>query len=145
MLIDPAQKARWIRRAEKLTFNRLFLRLVRSGHASPYAIVETTGRKSGLPRQIPVANSLRGDTFWVVAEQGRHADWVRNAEANPRVRVCVKGQWREGTATIVDGDDVLSRYGPDKVPRWNRPFVKVLGVDPVTVRIDLDPLPGIGT
>lgn len=135
--MDQGRKARWIRRAEKWTFNRIFLQLVRRGWASPYAVIETTGRRSGLPRQVPVANGLRGDTFWVVAEQGRHADWVRNLEANPSVRVCVKGRWRSGAATVLDGDDVLSRYGSE-IPRWNKPFVQVLGVDPVTVRIELD-------
>jgi hypothetical protein len=58
--MDPQRKARWIRQVEKRTFNRLFVRLVRSGRASPYAIVETTGRRSGLPRQVPVANGLQG-------------------------------------------------------------------------------------
>jgi deazaflavin-dependent oxidoreductase (nitroreductase family) len=136
--VAGTRKAKWVRRVEKATFNRLFVFLVRRGWAPPYAIVETIGRSSGLPRQIPVANALRGDTFWVVAEQGRHADWVRNIEREPRVRVCVSGRWRAGTAVILDGDDYLARYGTE-VPRWNKPFVQVLGVDPVTVRIDLDP------
>jgi deazaflavin-dependent oxidoreductase (nitroreductase family) len=135
--VDRPRKARWIRRAEKWTFNPLFVRMVRTGRASPYAIIETTGRRTGLPRQIPVANGLRGDTFWVVAEQGRHADWVRTAMAHPSVRICRNGRWRTVTAVILDGDDVLARYGLE-VPRWNRPFVRALGVDPVTVRIDLD-------
>jgi deazaflavin-dependent oxidoreductase (nitroreductase family) len=135
--MNGARQARWIRFAEKWTFNRLFLCLVRAGAAPPYAIIETIGRRSGVPRQVPVANGLRDETFWAVAEQGRHADWVRNAEANPRVRVCVRGRWRSGWATVLQDDDVLSRFGRE-IPRWNRFFVRVLGVDPLTVRIDLD-------
>jgi deazaflavin-dependent oxidoreductase (nitroreductase family) len=105
--------------------------------ATPYAIIETVGRRSGVPRQVPVANGLHGETFWAVAEHGRHADWVRNAEANPRVRVCVRGRWRSGWATLLEDDDVLGRFGRE-IPRWNRLFVRVLGVDPLTVRINLD-------
>jgi hypothetical protein len=37
-----------------------------------YALLETTGRKSGQLRQTPVGNGARGDTFWTVAE--RHAN-----------------------------------------------------------------------
>ncbi len=58
------------------------------GIAPPgYALLETTGRRSGLPRRTPVGNGLDGDTFWIVAEHGRRAAYVRNIEANPRVRV----------------------------------------------------------
>jgi hypothetical protein len=74
----------------------------------------------------------------VVAEQGRHADWVRNALADPTVQVCVKGRWRSGTAVVLADDDVMARYGRE-IPRWNRPFIRTLGVHPVTIRIDLDP------
>ena len=55
------------------------------------AILETTGRKSGQPRQVPVGNGLDGDTFWIVTEHGRRAGYVRNIEANPRVRVVYAG------------------------------------------------------
>ena len=51
------------------------------------AILETTGRKSGQPRRTPVTRSLDGDTFWIVAEHGRKAGYVRNIQADPRVRI----------------------------------------------------------
>ena len=64
------------------------------------ALLETIGRKSGTPRHTPVGNGLSGDTFWIVAEHGRHSDYVRNIMANPRVRVRVGGTWRSGTAPL---------------------------------------------
>src|SRR5436305_7081210 len=75
-----------------------------------YALLETIGRRSGLPRVTPVGNGLTGDTFWVVAEHGRRAAYVRNIESNPRVRVKVRtgfmrSAWRSGTAHIVTDDD----------------------------------------
>jgi deazaflavin-dependent oxidoreductase (nitroreductase family) len=109
------------------------------------ALLETTGRATGRPRVTPVCDGLEGDTFWIVAQRGRSADYVRNIEANPRVRV--KGSlsptgWRAGTAHILDDDDpgervrVLSRGN-----RWRRLCLQAsdsMGTSPLTVRIDLD-------
>ena len=81
----------------------------------------TTGRRTGLPRRTPVCDGLDDETFWLVAQRGRSADWVRNIEANPRVRVRVSGLrtgWRAGTAHILDGDNpqerrrILARANP---------------------------------
>lgn len=68
---------------------------LRSGLPLPmFALLETTGRKTGMPRQNPVINGLDGDQFWIVAEHGRNAHYVRNLEADPRVRVKVGRRWR---------------------------------------------------
>jgi deazaflavin-dependent oxidoreductase (nitroreductase family) len=73
------------------------------------AVLETTGRKSGCLRRTPVGEGLEGDTFWIVAEHGLAANYVRNIEANPRVRVRVRRRlwpvWLDGTATVVVDDD----------------------------------------
>ena len=66
------------------------------------ALLETTGRKSGRPRITPVTNGLSGDEFWMVTEHGGRAAYVRNIEADPRVRVKVGRHWRRGTAHLVD-------------------------------------------
>jgi len=70
------------------------------------ALVETTGRRTGLPRRTPVCDGIEGQTFWLVSQRGRNADWVRNIEANPHVRVKVSeahAHWRSGTAHILEG------------------------------------------
>jgi deazaflavin-dependent oxidoreductase (nitroreductase family) len=108
-----------------------------------YALLETTGRKSGLPRRTPVGDGLDGDTFWIVAEHGRRADYVRNIEAERRVRVLVRGRWRSGTAVPLPDDDprerqrTLGRRRPGR--RINDAAVRAFGTDLLTVRIDLDP------
>jgi deazaflavin-dependent oxidoreductase (nitroreductase family) len=109
------------------------------------ALLETIGRRTGLPRRTAVCNGLDGDTFWLVAQRGRSADWVRNIEADPRVLVRVSGLhtgWRAGTAHILDGDDpqerqrILSRVNPARrLCMWT---AKALNTNPLTVRIDLD-------
>ena len=73
------------------------------------AILETTGRKSGRPRRTPVTKGLDGDTFWIVAEHGERAAYVRNIRANPRVRVKVRRRWRTGTAVPVPEGDWRAR------------------------------------
>jgi hypothetical protein len=94
----------------------------------------------------PVCDGLDGDTFWVVAQHGRGADYVRNIEADPHVRV--KGSlsrtgWRTGTAHILDDDDPEERIrilGSGN--RWRRLCLQTtaaIATDPLTLRIDLDP------
>ena len=103
-----------------------------------YAILETTGRKSGQPRRTPVGNGLDGNTFWVVAEHGRHANYVRNIAANPRVRVKVRGKWRSGMAHTLPNDDPRERLRKIGL-RLNGAVVQAMGTELLTVRIDLDP------
>lgn len=117
--------------------------LVRGWRIPGYALLETTGRTSSLPRRTPVGDGLEGDTFWIVAEHGRRADYVRNLEADPKVRVLVRGRWRSGTAVSLPDDDprarqrVLGRHRLGR--RVNDLAVRSFGTDLLTVRIDLDP------
>jgi deazaflavin-dependent oxidoreductase (nitroreductase family) len=104
-------------------------------------ILETRGRKSGRLRQIPVGKTLDGDTLWIVAEHGRKASYVRNIEAEPRVRVRVGRRWRRGVATVLYDDDWRDRQRqlPNKL---NSALVRAVGTEHVTVRVDLDPASG---
>jgi deazaflavin-dependent oxidoreductase (nitroreductase family) len=110
------------------------------------ALLETIGRRTGLPRRTPVCDGRQGQAFWLIAQRGRDADWVLNIEADPRVRVRVSGRhtaWRTGTARIVPGDDPQERrrnLGRDDLAR-RLCLCTSAAVDtrPLTVRIDLDP------
>jgi deazaflavin-dependent oxidoreductase (nitroreductase family) len=99
-------------------------------------ILETIGRKSGQARRTPVGKAIEGDTLWIVAEHGRRAGYVRNIEANPRVRVKVGRRWRAGTAHPMPGDDPRERQRT--MPRLNAATVRLMGSDLLTVRVDLD-------
>jgi deazaflavin-dependent oxidoreductase (nitroreductase family) len=99
-------------------------------------VLETTGRKSGEARRTPVGNGLRDGVFWIVAEHGFGAGYVKNIQANPRVRVKVgRRPWREGTAHILPDDDphermrMLKRRGNDLAVRLNATQLLVLRVD----------------
>jgi deazaflavin-dependent oxidoreductase (nitroreductase family) len=112
-----------------------------------YALLETIGRRSGRRRRTPVGDGLVGDTFWIIAEYGDRADYVRNLEANPGVRVQIRQGhnmvWRRGTAAIVPGDDPVERQrrlsAGSLNRRLNAAVVRIVGTDLTTIRIDLDP------
>jgi deazaflavin-dependent oxidoreductase (nitroreductase family) len=100
------------------------------------ALLETTGRKSGQPRRTPVGNGLRGDVFWIVTEHGRRAAYVKNIEANPRVRVKVGRRWYEGTAHILPDEDPEERM---RMLRRgvNDALVRMVGTEHIVIRVDL--------
>jgi deazaflavin-dependent oxidoreductase (nitroreductase family) len=115
------------------------------------ALLETTGRRTGRRRVTPVCDCLEGDTFWIVAQRGRNADYVRNIEADPRVRVKgsrSRGGWRSGTAHILDEDDAEERLRIlGRGNRWSRLCLQAstsIDTSPLTVRIDLDPITSRG-
>ena len=110
------------------------------------ALLETTGRRSGQPRVTPVCDCLEGSTFWIVAQRGRDADYVKNIAANPRDRV--KGSlsssaWRAATAEILDDDDPKERARIlGRGNRWRRLCLQAsasVATSPLTIRVDLDP------
>jgi deazaflavin-dependent oxidoreductase (nitroreductase family) len=103
-----------------------------------YAILETTGRRSGLSRRTPVGHVVDGDTVWIVAEHGARANYVRNIRANPRIRIKLRDGWRSGTANVLDEDDARARLRRMGL-RLNALVVRLMGTDLLTVRIDLDP------
>lgn len=121
--------------------NRLIRLALRAGVAPrAFALLETTGRRTGLARQTPVGNGLDSDTFWLVAAHGTQADYVRNLQARPRVRVKAGGAWRAGTAVVLPGDDVGARSRA--LPcQWDAAIGRMMASAPLTVRIDLDPVP----
>jgi deazaflavin-dependent oxidoreductase (nitroreductase family) len=121
-------------------FNPLVRAAARAGLPTPSVVIlETTGRRSGQPRRVPVTRALVGDTLWIVTEHGRRAGYVRNIEANPRVRVRVGRRWRTGTAQVLADDDWRARQRrmPNKL---NSVMVRAMGTEHLTVRVDLDPV-----
>ena len=86
---------------------------------------------------MPVVPSIDGDTCWIVAEHGRKAAYVRNIEADPRVRIRLGRRWRTGAAHVMPDDDPRARQRG--MPAVNAAAVRLMGTDLLTVRIDLDP------
>ena len=127
----------------KYVINPVVRGLFRLGLPAPgTAILETTGRKSGQPRRNPVTNGLDDGVFWIVAEHGRRASYVRNIEANPHVRLRIGRGWREGTARLVPDDDPRERlrYIASRRPitRVHTTTVRIMQTDLLTIRVELN-------
>ena len=147
-MLGSGVKRRVVNPFQKLVLNPLVKAAFELGIPPPGdALLETIGRRSGQARSTPVCDGLEGDTSWVIAQHGRMADYVRNLEANLRVRVRVSGEsgagWRAGTAHILDHDDPRERQ---RIARWTNlarglcvSASEVRGTDFLTIRIDLDP------
>ena len=133
------RKRRVVTALQVRVFNPPIKALAARGLAPGVALLETTGRKSREPRRTPVTNGLERatNTFWIVAEQGRKAAYVRNIEADPRVRVRIGRRWRSGVAHVLEDDDTRARQRG--MPRIHAASVRAMGTELVTVRIDLDP------
>jgi deazaflavin-dependent oxidoreductase (nitroreductase family) len=126
---------------QKHVGNRIIRQLLELGIAPPvYALLETTGRKTGQRRRTPVGNGLAAgsDTFWLISEHGMRAGYVRNIRADSRVRVKIGRRWRTGTAHILRDDNALERLR--QTGRYNARAVRFWGNpdELLTVRIDLD-------
>lgn len=115
--------------------------LAARGLAPGVVLLETTGRTSGEPRRTPVSHGLEpgSDTFWIVAEMGRRAAYVRNIEADPRVRIRLRRGWRSGTAHILEDADARARLRT--LSRLNAAGVRAMGSDLLVIRVDLDARP----
>lgn len=100
-----------------------------------HTLLETTGRVSGLPRRTPLGGRRVGDSFWLVSEFGERSQYVRNIQADPRVRVRIRGHWHTGTAYLLPEDDAVARLRT--LPRSNSAAVRVLGTRLLTIRVDL--------
>jgi deazaflavin-dependent oxidoreductase (nitroreductase family) len=128
------RKQRWATRFHRYLANPLMRPL--SGFLPGSAVLETTGRRSGVPRRTPIGGRVDGTSFWLVSDHGRASNYVRNIEKNPRVRFRVRGRWHAGTAVVLPDDDARARLAT--LPRFNSFLVRLLGTDLTTVRIDMD-------
>jgi deazaflavin-dependent oxidoreductase (nitroreductase family) len=67
-----------------------------------YLYLTTTGRRTGLQREIEIWFVETGGKFYVLAELFHRANWVRNILHNPRVRVRLGDRSFVATARVLD-------------------------------------------
>ena len=130
-----ARRRRRVRLVQRYLLNPWAKLAARLGVPPSNVLVETTGRRSGKRRRNVVGMHVDGSTGWVVAEHGRHAGFVRNLEAHPDVRVCLRRRWRPARAEVVTDDDPIAR-----LESFGRPghasAVTRFGSDLLTIRFD---------
>jgi deazaflavin-dependent oxidoreductase (nitroreductase family) len=141
MASDRARKRRLTKSLNKHLLNPPIRRLITWGIPLPgMAILETLGRKSGQPRRTPVTDGLDGDLFWIVAEHGLHAGYVRNIQAHPRVRLKVGRHWLSGDAEILPEEDPLERLAQIRrrpSARLNAGVVAAMSTELLVLRVKL--------
>lgn len=132
------------RRVERHLLNPGMRLAIRAGWAPRiFALVETTGRRTGLRRLTPVTIAAQGRVVWLVAEHGRRCGYVQNISAQPRVRLNIGRRWHQGRATLLPDDDAWARRAQiDRqnglMGRADGVIFRALGSTPMTVRVDLD-------
>jgi deazaflavin-dependent oxidoreductase (nitroreductase family) len=89
----------------RATHGRVFL----SKWFVPTLVLTTTGARSGLVRESPLATQIRTDgTFVVVGSnygEPRHPAWSVNLLADPRARVTTAGRSVDVTARLLAGEE----------------------------------------
>ncbi len=68
----------------------------------PYLYLTTTGRKTGLSREIEIWFAPLGGRFYLIAEKRERASWVQNLLHDPRVAFRIGDQKFNGTGRVVD-------------------------------------------
>ena len=69
-----------------------------------FLYLTTTGRRTGIAREIEIWFTELGGHFYIIAEHSERANWVQNIRANSRVHVRVGDRRFDGTARLV-GDE----------------------------------------
>jgi deazaflavin-dependent oxidoreductase (nitroreductase family) len=92
--------------------------------------LETTGRKSGLPRETEIWYFAEGDTIFILSGYHNNKDWVKNFLAKPAVRFRIGNQWFSGTARFLENDAdrelyarqslVRKYHGTSELNEWGR-------------------------
>jgi deazaflavin-dependent oxidoreductase (nitroreductase family) len=68
-----------------------------------YLYLTTTGRRSGLPREIEIWFTRHNGCYYVIAEYPT-SDWVQNLSAHPRAQLRVGDELFSATARTVNAD-----------------------------------------
>jgi len=92
----PRVVIRYPQRALVRVFRRYFER------APGWVLLTTTGRKTGLPREVLLPCERFADGLLIISTYGRRSDWMRNIARDPRVSVTCAGWRLPARAEIID-------------------------------------------
>jgi deazaflavin-dependent oxidoreductase (nitroreductase family) len=70
--------------------------------APGWVLLTTTGRVTGLPREVLLPCERSGDALLVISTYGWESDWIRNIRRDPRVLVTCAGWVLRARAEVVE-------------------------------------------
>ncbi|MFT3892855.1 MAG: nitroreductase family deazaflavin-dependent oxidoreductase [Anaerolineales bacterium] len=96
-----------------MDFNTFLLRLSRGRIGSQLGtqtilLLETIGRKTGQPREIPIAYFFHEGKYLIVESnwgKDKHADWYLNLQRDPHAKLTVKGKMIPVQAHDAQGEE----------------------------------------
>jgi deazaflavin-dependent oxidoreductase (nitroreductase family) len=104
------------RRLNKLTKGRFIV----SKFLVPSLVLTTTGQRSGLPRESPLACVPEGEGWYVVGSnfgREKHPAWTGNLIHTPRAQVVYEGRTVEVDARLLD-DEEKAGVWTDLTAKW---------------------------
>ena len=87
---------RWPQTALVRLFRHYFER------APGWVLLTTTGRKTGLPREVLLPCERSSDAVIVISTYGWRSHWIRNLKRDPRVRITAGGWVLSGRAEVIE-------------------------------------------
>ena len=136
---------RWGNRAGVWSYRHSSGRLVGPGKGTTIALLTMPGRRTGLPRTVPLGLHQYGAEYLVVGTGSgshREPDWFRNLRATPSADIQIKDRHIAVAVRVADGEerdrlwhDVVLAQAP-----WRAKYERKAGrVIPVAVLTPGDP------
>lgn len=96
-------------------------------------LLTTTGRKSGHLRVTPLQYEEIDGKIYLAAALGSKADWVRNIQADPQVRMHIKSRKISGLAQVVDDAGQIADFLETRLERHPAMISAMLRSDGVPI------------
>src|SRR5208282_2478790 len=77
--------------------------------ASGWVLLTTTGRRTGLPREVLLPCARDDNHVYLISTYGWQSDWIRNLRKNPKVKVTCDGVVVSGRAKMIEDLDDKTR------------------------------------
>lgn len=105
-----------------------------------FCYLTTTGRVSGLPREIEIWFALQDRTLYMLSGGRDRSDWVKNLQKNPKVKLRIANRSFTGTSRIVTDakEDALARRLLLEKYRSHEDDLDEWGQTALPVVVDLD-------
>ncbi len=99
-------------------------------------LLYTRGRKTGLQRVTPLQYELLNCELYLGSSTGLDADWVKNIQACPLVRVRVQNRWYNGQARVICSTPEIADFLALRLERHPRMIGAIMKADGLPTRPD---------